>query len=323
VEVEDGRSLCISWQRGDDPVDVARSFAKQHGIKDDELAEIMKFVQHAENMTSTNVSESSNAAPEEKENAAEKEPETLEPDCTHKEISSQKSTQSSNVAPKDAAEEKPKALPIETKVEELPKTMEKNMYKMCARPGCKFQVTWHTTHCCHACKDGKGHGGRCERKKAPQEIKKPATPVAEPDVKELPTTESVEADTKTVTLENARRSFPVMLEDGRQLLLEWQQQSDIAAVARCFAMKHGLGEEQLPQIVGFMQQIEESMGFVVKADEQAPVPTKEQDIFEEQISQIKAMGFMGIKDEDLRTLLEAMGGDLQQVVETLMAHLQQ
>merc|ERR1712187_892378 len=34
----------------------------------------------------------------------------------------------------------------------------------CANPACKYQVTFHATHCCGACSKGKGHGPRCERK---------------------------------------------------------------------------------------------------------------------------------------------------------------
>merc|ERR1712014_386402 len=41
--------------------------------------------------------------------------------------------------------------------------------KPCANPACKYQVTWHTTHCCAKCaKGGKGHGSRCERKEVPE-----------------------------------------------------------------------------------------------------------------------------------------------------------
>lgn len=38
--------------------------------------------------------------------------------------------------------------------------------KKCATEGCDFAVTWHATHCCHACEAGglHKHGGRCEKK---------------------------------------------------------------------------------------------------------------------------------------------------------------
>merc|ERR1712046_160528 len=38
----------------------------------------------------------------------------------------------------------------------------------CANPACKYQVTWHATHCCGGCARGKKHGPRCECKEVPQ-----------------------------------------------------------------------------------------------------------------------------------------------------------
>ena len=48
VEVADGRRLTISWNRGDDPQQVALRFAQQHGgIGAAELPDIANFVQQA------------------------------------------------------------------------------------------------------------------------------------------------------------------------------------------------------------------------------------------------------------------------------------
>merc|ERR1719476_403427 len=51
VEVADGRSLQIQWTRGEDPTRVASAFAQEHGIREDELASIVQFVCHAEEVT--------------------------------------------------------------------------------------------------------------------------------------------------------------------------------------------------------------------------------------------------------------------------------
>ena len=49
VEVADGRSLTISWNRGEDPQQVALNFARQHGgISAAELPDIANFVQQAQ-----------------------------------------------------------------------------------------------------------------------------------------------------------------------------------------------------------------------------------------------------------------------------------
>merc|ERR1711865_648158 len=48
VEVADGRSLVISWRRGDDINTVATHFAAEHHICSDELGEIVQFLLHAE-----------------------------------------------------------------------------------------------------------------------------------------------------------------------------------------------------------------------------------------------------------------------------------
>merc|ERR1712176_416240 len=38
----------------------------------------------------------------------------------------------------------------------------------CANPACKYQVTWHATHCCGGCANGLKHGPRCEHREVGQ-----------------------------------------------------------------------------------------------------------------------------------------------------------
>lgn len=47
VEISDGRRLTISWNKTDDPHDVAAEFATQHHILADEVPAIIEFVEHA------------------------------------------------------------------------------------------------------------------------------------------------------------------------------------------------------------------------------------------------------------------------------------
>jgi len=49
-------------------------------------------------------------------------------------------------------------------------------------------------------------------------------------------------------------SFPVVVEDGRELVIEWQAGEDALAVAQKFAAVHSISDEELPTIVEFVQQ---------------------------------------------------------------------
>eukprot|EP00413_Alexandrium_margalefii_P014603 CAMPEP_0204535050 /NCGR_PEP_ID=MMETSP0661-20131031/13411_1 /ASSEMBLY_ACC=CAM_ASM_000606 /TAXON_ID=109239 /ORGANISM="Alexandrium margalefi, Strain AMGDE01CS-322" /LENGTH=365 /DNA_ID=CAMNT_0051541527 /DNA_START=1 /DNA_END=1098 /DNA_ORIENTATION=- len=222
----------------------------------------------------------------------------------------------------------------------------------CARPECSFQATWHATHCCAACAVGAGHHGpACERKEKEQVS---AAAAADTDMEDkavaVPEEQGVEPDAAkedepmmeaTNAAEEATRaeqhfSSHVVMDDGRQLLLEWQSGDDIVEAAKRFVMQHGLGEEHLQHLVAAMQSTHQGAGHAAEEEGKAPAdpaPPAEDGKeaaaaaapgpFEEQISQIKDMGFVGITDEELRTLLQALGGDVQQAVEALMAHLQQ
>merc|ERR1712228_1017235 len=85
------------------------------------------------------------------------------------------------------------------------------LLKACATAGCPFQATWHATLCCAACKDdGKcRHGPRCDRKPIPCGD---ATATNEKEGR-------VEAESHRKPC--IRLSFPVMIDDGRRLTIEW------------------------------------------------------------------------------------------------------
>merc|ERR1712062_773158 len=65
VEVEDGRRLTISWNRSDDPQQVAVLFSQANAIPPAEIPQIAHFVQHATAVTapagSANTSDSQTA----------------------------------------------------------------------------------------------------------------------------------------------------------------------------------------------------------------------------------------------------------------------
>jgi len=63
VEVGDGRTLQISWRKGDDHNTVATNFAAQHNIKDDELPTVVEFLAHAEQHSEQHAANVAAAAP--------------------------------------------------------------------------------------------------------------------------------------------------------------------------------------------------------------------------------------------------------------------
>jgi len=115
--------------------------------------------------------------------------------------------------------------------------------RACATPGCAFQATWHATLCCKACNaDGNyRHGPKCERKPMPGAHK----PAANSEDNQL------EAETHRVP--NTHLAFPVVVEDGRQLTIEWDSNDDPHEAAESFAVSHGILPEELPTIVAFIE----------------------------------------------------------------------
>jgi len=286
VEVADGRSLQISWMRGEDPMTVALGFAQEFGIQADELATIADFVRHAEEVSSATGKE-----PKQDEPTKEDEPKQDEP---------KKAAEQNTEVTQEPKEAEPKAAEAEE-----PKKEAVAECRACATPGCKFQATWHATHCCHACAAGRGHGPKCEH--VEQSLEKELSVSA--GVEEL------KADAEEVEVQAAaevvRFSFPIMLDDGRELRMQWQSGDDLNEVAMAFAQEHGIPEELVPQMVDFAQQ---QVG-PVKAPEDKP---KETDKTPLQL--LKDMGFTNVDDQVLEDLLSSNGNDVTKVVETLMLY---
>jgi hypothetical protein len=132
----------------------------------------------------------------------------------------------------------------------------------CATPGCSFKATWHPTHCCVGCKDHGGacHGPKCERRQQ-ESADVPETTQekqAHQDAGEKLITEEKQAgdvdDVKEVS--NVQRfAIPIMLDDGRQLLMEWEAGADLQQVATAWVLENGVPEEYLPQILDFAHQL--------------------------------------------------------------------
>merc|ERR1712232_1520393 len=102
----------------------------------------------------------------------------------------------------------------------------------CASTGCKFQATWHPTHCCHACAKGlKSHGVMCEQRQ-----------------------QSPEAKMETSTAETM--SFPVEVVDGRNLQIEWVRGEDPVEAAARFAQEHAIQRDELATIIDFIRHAE-------------------------------------------------------------------
>jgi len=76
----------------------------------------------------------------------------------------------------------------------------------CATPGCNFQRTWHPTHCCLACGQGRPHGGRCERK-----VISSTSVVVQENVPSAPVLQELkEADATRLSLENNAKTMEEM-----------------------------------------------------------------------------------------------------------------
>eukprot|EP00930_Biecheleria_cincta_P073888 TRINITY_DN61147_c0_g1_i1.p1 TRINITY_DN61147_c0_g1~~TRINITY_DN61147_c0_g1_i1.p1 ORF type:complete len:379 (-),score=66.54 TRINITY_DN61147_c0_g1_i1:231-1289(-) len=149
VIVADGRKLQIEWKRGDDPAQVAANFAQTHGIQE-ELAAIVDFVRHAENVTHPSSA-----------------------------VRDERRFQQDTKEGKDGNEGTTALNGIEAQIMHV-KTNSQVQEKVrpCANVDCTYQATWHATNCCHACSIGQGHGPRCERL---QQVFKPSR-----DLKTLP-----------------------------------------------------------------------------------------------------------------------------------------
>eukprot|EP00930_Biecheleria_cincta_P018669 TRINITY_DN1445_c1_g1_i1.p1 TRINITY_DN1445_c1_g1~~TRINITY_DN1445_c1_g1_i1.p1 ORF type:complete len:940 (-),score=270.28 TRINITY_DN1445_c1_g1_i1:73-2892(-) len=159
VEVADGRSLQIAWTRGEDPLQVALGFAREHGIQDDEVPAIVEFIRNAENATSKEAYEAEEPEKKDEESKAQ-----------------------SEVSKEETEDSK---IPVESEVQA-------------------------ESHAC-APEDG------------------------------------------TLLF-----SFPIALDDGRELRMHWQSGDDLIEVALAFAKQHGIPEEMVPEVVHFAEQLQSS-----------------------------------------------------------------
>lgn len=153
----------------------------------------------------------------------------------------------------------------------------------CAREGCMFAATWHPTHCCGACQLGNGHGKFCQKRtfQSADSPKVSAMPADKP---------------------NADFISSVVVDDGRDLTISWNQGDDAKKVAQKFAEEHGILEDELPTIRAFVETVTLSREGTTCTDESIPtVNAHEQDVHE--IQKQKDMDVL----EHQGTELEAAG----------------
>jgi len=135
-------------------------------------------------------------------------------------------------------------------------------------------------------------------KEEPMKVEDPTKKVTE---KAVPV-----VDNTDVTEHPFRFSFPVMLDDGRELRMEWSSGDDLEEAATNFAMKHSLPEEMTPQIVDFARQFDQSS------------PAKQADPLEPQLKLLKEMDLADGDEQTLRDLLASCDNDVEKLVETFM-----
>lgn len=137
-----------------------------------------------------------------------------------------------------------------------------NPGKPCAA-GCGYATTWHPTHCCHACKmsGGQKHGGRCQKQKFEKEA-------AEEEAA------SKEAASEKTSFD---LSFPVEVEDGRQLVIEWNFGDKPEDVAKDFALKHCIPLDEFSTITDFIHQAQAQIQQVDPKAEESKVKDQQQE----------------------------------------------
>eukprot|EP00746_Dinoflagellata_sp_MGD_P079067 gnl/MRDRNA2_/MRDRNA2_31589_c0_seq1.p1 gnl/MRDRNA2_/MRDRNA2_31589_c0~~gnl/MRDRNA2_/MRDRNA2_31589_c0_seq1.p1 ORF type:complete len:769 (-),score=152.99 gnl/MRDRNA2_/MRDRNA2_31589_c0_seq1:48-2354(-) len=222
--------------------------------------------------------------------------------------------------------------------------------KPCAG-GCGYTTTWHPTHCCNAClkTGGRAHGPKCEGKlwaakdeakevQADEASKNDSSQTNGPIV--TPTFQGPEPEPSPVSFDH---SYPVEVEDGRHLVLNWNIGDEPEKVAQDFAQAHGLSME-LSEIIGFIyhanqisqvqevkDDIKDSQMPEVKDDvkdsqfggEDAQTPELKPDADKEDFSagvqQLMEIGFgQFCSPEELEALLVDSGGDVEKVVRDLL-----
>mmetsp|Transcript_83547 Transcript_83547/g.147695 ORF Transcript_83547/g.147695 Transcript_83547/m.147695 type:complete len:728 (+) Transcript_83547:96-2279(+) len=109
-------------------------------------------------------------------------------------------------------------------------------------------------------------------------------------------------------------SFPIILDDGRKLHMQWQRGEDLKEVAMAFAKQHGIPEEMVPQVIDFAQQLQSS------ALKEAPAEEDVKPDVNSPMQLLKDMGFANVDDKVLEDLLLSNGNDVAKVVETMMLY---
>lgn len=195
----------------------------------------------------------------------------------------------------------------------------------------EFTITWPPIFAA-----GTGHHGpRCQRPRTPTKAGDD-TRYADPERKkvEMPT-EDPQGGRAT-----ERLAFPVVVEDGRRLVIDWEHGEDPQQVAQSFLLQHGIPADEMPTIIDFVEHATAvTQGARREGDQHEPsvapqgnnlqdsdhgllVPeagsmeSLQMSETEEAVVQLQQMGF-GEPDQ-LRALLETCGGDVRKVVDLLM-----
>merc|ERR1712232_1506581 len=64
-----------------------------------------------------------------------------------------------------------------------------------------------------------------------------------------------DTDDPDVQPKPSRFAIPVMLDDGRELIMEWEAGADLQQIATAWALQHDIPEEMVPQLVDFAQML--------------------------------------------------------------------
>mmetsp|Transcript_20347 Transcript_20347/g.46046 ORF Transcript_20347/g.46046 Transcript_20347/m.46046 type:complete len:258 (-) Transcript_20347:86-859(-) len=219
--------------------------------------------------------------------------------------------------------------------------------RTCARPGCPYQVTFHSSHCCAKCAGKGGHGPRCERKEAPQkpndEQKQGCQEKQQAEHEETRSeVESCAANAFPTLVASAPPEtpcpaapavspdyvFPVELDDGRKFQISWCNGDNHEQVAHQFIAEHRLPPDNLETILHFILHAEAVTAVKNKRPrEEPPAPAPEPMVVDEaqapwaeQIQQLRDMGFQPeLSDEFLCNLLTDCDGNVQKVLDRLLA----
>lgn len=161
---------------------------------------------------------------------------------------------------------------------------ETSAHRACENPGCKFKATWHPTVCCISCVTGV-HGPRCAQVLAPE-------------------------------VQATRLTYPVVVEDGRKLAIEWNLGDDAQQVALNFATRNNIPAEEIPTIAQFV----EHASAAYRANAPVAETTTDEAVaraaaLDEAAGKLQEMGFGGA--QELKELLEGFGGDINRALESL------